>query len=48
VYPSIAGENASMYTAKDGRFDIGTFCGCVPDCPDIIVSFSKKGYKLLP
>ena len=33
------------YTDSLGKFEIGSFCGCVPDCPDLELLFYKKGYE---
>ena len=34
------------YTDSTGVFDVcNKFGGCVPDCPDIEIQFSKEGYK---
>lgn len=36
----------SMYTDTTGKFDVcNPFAGCVPKCKDIMVTFSKSGYK---
>lgn len=38
--------NFVVYSDSLGRFDVcNVFSGCVPDCPDITVEFSKLGYK---
>lgn len=36
-----------IYSDSSGHFEIGSFCGCVPDCPKLEVAFYKKGYKTL-
>ncbi|MDF7811957.1 hypothetical protein [Hymenobacter sp. YC55] len=39
-------ENEEIYTDSKGRFIVdGAFGGCMPDCPDIVIKFSKKGYQ---
>jgi hypothetical protein len=39
-------ENEQIYTDSVGRFVVdGAFGGCMPDCPDIIIKLSKKGYQ---
>ena len=36
------------YTDSLGQYEVcGRFGGCVPDCQDILVIYSKKGYKTL-
>ncbi|WP_229743183.1 hypothetical protein [Hymenobacter qilianensis] len=41
-------SNDPQYSDPHGAFDVtGEFGGCVPECPDILVRFSKKGYKTL-
>jgi hypothetical protein len=37
--------NKKVYSDKTGHFEIGSFCGCVPECPKLEVIFYKKGYK---
>lgn len=38
-------DNAASYTDSTGRFDVcNRMNGCVPDCKDIVVQFSKPGY----
>jgi hypothetical protein len=35
-----------MYTDSTGKFDLcNQISGCVPECKDIIISFSKDSYK---
>lgn len=35
-----------VYSDSIGHYELcGRFSGCVPDCPDIQIEFSKKGYK---
>ena len=51
--PSISHKKAlatvePYYTDTTGSFQLtGEFGGCVPECPDIVVRFSKKGYDTL-
>ncbi|MXV53343.1 hypothetical protein GS399_20480 [Pedobacter sp. HMF7647] len=37
--------NEKVYSDKTGHFEVGKFCGCVPECPKLEVVFFKKGYK---
>ena len=37
--------NEKVYSDERGHFEIGNFCGCVPECPKLEVIFYKKGYK---
>jgi hypothetical protein len=43
----ITGSNANaIYTDTTGKFNVcNGMGGCVPDCKDITVRFSKNGYK---
>lgn len=35
-----------QYSDSLGHYEVcNPFGGCVPDCPDIVVEFSKNGYK---
>ena len=35
-----------QYSDSLGHFELcNCFGGCVPDCPDIVIEFSKEGYK---
>ncbi len=34
----------TSYSDSIGNFKIGSFCGCVPECPELEVIFYKKGY----
>lgn len=34
-----------MFTDADGYFSIGSFEGCVPDCPDAVIELIKDGYR---
>jgi hypothetical protein len=39
---------AEKYTNRLGQFEVtGPFGGCLSDCPDIVIRFSKAGYKAL-
>ena len=39
-------STTQVYTDSVGKFELcGPFGGCVPDCPDINIEFTKKGYK---
>ena len=41
-------NNEDNYTDINGRFEVhGTLGGCIPNCPEIIVRFSKINYKAL-
>lgn len=35
----------SCRTDSNGHFSIGSFVGCVPECPQLQLFFSKDGYK---
>ena len=36
----------AMYTDSTGKFDLcNRISGCVPDCLDLTIKFSKNGYK---
>jgi predicted small secreted protein len=35
----------TSYSDKNGYFEVGSFVGCVPDCPGLEVTFSKPGYE---
>jgi hypothetical protein len=38
----------TIITDSSGKFDVqNAMGGCIPDCKDIIVQFSKRGYKTL-
>lgn len=44
-YKSLGRYKDSAYTDTTGAYSMcGTFGGCVPDCPDLNMQFSKKGY----
>lgn len=44
----ITNDNAIKYTDADGKYDVcNGFGGCVPKCRDIMVEFSKTGYKTI-
>lgn len=47
--PEKARATAEPYqTDATGAFQLhGEFGGCMPECPDIVVRFSKKGYAIL-
>lgn len=36
--------NKKTYSDSLGHFEIGQFCGCVPDCPELELITYKKGY----
>jgi hypothetical protein len=38
-------ENERAYSDSIGRFEIGSFCGAVPDLPELELIFYKKGYE---
>lgn len=38
-------ENEKAYSDSNGRFEIGSFCGAVPDLPELELLFYKKGYE---
>lgn len=38
----------SVYTDTSGKFDVhNRISGCVPDCKDIMIRFSKTNYKTI-
>ena len=38
----------TFITDSSGKFDVqNAMGGCIPDCKDIVVQFSKRGYKTL-
>jgi hypothetical protein len=37
--------NEKSYSDSLGHFEIGQFCGCIPDCPELEIITYKKGYK---
>lgn len=42
----LTAENQIGISDSIGHYDVcNDFGGCVPDCPDIVVEFSKQGYK---
>lgn len=42
---AITGDD-KVYTDTSGRFDVcNKFGGCMPNCKDIVVEFSKPGYQ---
>lgn len=48
VFCEVLTGNQTMYTDNTGRFDLcNPFGGCVPQCKDITIRFSKNGYKTL-
>jgi len=48
VFCNVKTGKETMYTDTIGRFEVcNQFGGCVPDCKDIIVEFSKNGYKTI-
>ncbi len=45
VYIEVLSGNELYYTDTSGRFEVcNVFKGCVPECEDIIVRFSKPNY----
>ena len=38
-------SSETTYSDSLGKFKIGTFCGCVPDCPELELLLYKKGYE---
>lgn len=46
VYCEVLTGVQTMYTDSTGKFDLcNRISGCVPDCKDITIRFSKIGYK---
>lgn len=46
VYIEVLTGSQTIYTDSSGKFDVcNQFGGCVPHCKDIMVRFSKNGYK---
>ena len=46
VYCEVLTGVQTMYTDSTGKFDLcNRMSGCVPDCLDITIRFSKNGYK---
>ena len=46
VYCEVLTGVQTMYTDSTGKFDLcNPISGCVPDCKDITIRFSRNGYK---
>lgn len=46
LYKRLGHRPIEKYTDSTGTYDMcGIFGGCVPDCPDLSIEFSKPGYK---
>lgn len=46
VFCEVMTGSKTMYTDSTGTFELcNPFGGCVPDCKDITIRFSKAGYK---
>src|SRR5689334_3471425 len=48
TYIEVLTADRIVYTDTSGAFDVcNRMGGCVPHCKDILVRFSKKGYKTM-
>jgi len=48
VFCNVITGSEEIYTDSSGIYDVcNNFGGCVPDCADIVVEFSKVGYKTI-
>lgn len=46
VLCKVSKGDEKVYTDSTGKYNLcNPFGGCVPDCPDIVIEFSKTGYK---
>lgn len=46
VYVEVTTSSKTLYTDSTGKFDVcNGMGGCVPDCKDITIKFSKTNYK---
>ncbi len=48
VFVNVVSGSEFIYTDTTGKFNVcNRFGGCVPDCKDITITFSKNGYDTL-
>jgi hypothetical protein len=42
----VSNSQEKIYTDSSGKYNLcGPFGGCMPHCPDVVIEFSKTGYK---